>query len=199
MGRSHSVSEPMDAAAGSARSNVAQGERYARPAVVLHWLMAVLLIGQLAVGLYMVELPKRTPEVAYFYNLHKSFGLIALMLIAVRLAWRWRNPPPPSTVLHRSAMQEKASRISHRLLYLCMLLIPLFGFAGSSFGKYPVKFFGHALPQLGWESPVLQSFFRQAHSALAWLLCALIVLHLMAVAYHLATSGKMILQRMSLK
>ncbi|MFC7517646.1 hypothetical protein ACFQUU_21780 [Herbaspirillum sp. GCM10030257] len=44
------------------------------------------MIGQIIIGLYMVDLAKRTPEVVYFYNLHKSFGLIALILIAVGLA-----------------------------------------------------------------------------------------------------------------
>lgn len=47
--------------------------------------MAVLLIVQLGIDLYMVDLPKRTPAVAYYHNLHKSFGLIALGLILWRM------------------------------------------------------------------------------------------------------------------
>lgn len=198
MGRSHTVNVAAAIADGG-RADAARSERYSRPAVILHWLMAVLLIGQIGMGLYMVELPKRTPEVAYYYNLHKSLGLVALMLIAVRLAWRWRRPPPASPELHRSALLEKLAQASHRLLYACMLLIPLFGLAGSSFGKYPVKFFGYALPQFGWESPLLQGLFRQVHAAVAWLLCALIVLHLLAVVYHLVTSGGGVLRRMSVR
>jgi len=157
----------------------------------------VLLIGLLAVGLYMVDLPRRTPEVAYYYNLHKSFGLIALMLIVVRLAWKWKSGSPAATGLHRNVLQAKAAQVSHRLLYACMLLIPVCGLAGSSFGKYPVKFFGHALLRTGWDNPMLQGFFRQAHAALAWLLCGLIALHVLAVVYHLVTSGSAILRRMT--
>lgn len=190
MGRGHSISidtlEPSIA--------VAKPERYSLPAIVLHWTMAVLLIGQVAVGLYMVELPKRTPEVAYYYGLHKSFGLIALLLIAVRLWWRLRNKPP--VVLHVSAVQERAAAMVHRLLYACMVMIPMSGFIGSNFGKHPVKFFGYALPLLGWDSPAVQAFFRYTHVAFVWLLCALVAVHLLAVVLHLAKSGMGSLRRM---
>lgn len=203
MGRSHSINEAMNAAAdadatpGGAIAEERREERYSGPAIFLHWLMAALLVGMIGVGLYMVELPKRTPEVAYYYNLHKSFGLVALLLLVVRAVWRWRTPPPSSSGLHRTNWQSKAAQISHRLLYACMLLMPLSGFAGSSFGKYPVKFFGYALPRIGSENAALQAFFRQAHEMMAWLLCALIALHLVGVLFHLATSGKGILRRMS--
>jgi len=190
MGRSHSITRPV----APAYSGAGTPERYSAPAVILHWLMAVLLIAQLAMGLYMVELPKRTPEVAYYYNLHKSLGLVALMLIAVRLWWRMRAPPPRA-IAHTSALQEKAAALSHRLLYACMVLIPLFGFIGSSFGKYPVKFFGYALPRFGWEDPALQGVFRVLHASAAWLLCALIAVHVLAALYH----GRTVLRRMLFK
>lgn len=190
MGRSHSIS--LDALA--SRNAAATPERYSLPAVVLHWAMAVLLVGQVAVGLYMVELPKKTPEVAYYYGLHKSFGLIALMLIALRLWWRLRTKPPAA--LHSSVVQERAAAIVHRLLYACMVMIPLSGFIGSNFGKYPVKFFGYALPQLGWENPAVQAFFRYTHAAFVWLLCVLVAVHLLAVVLHLAKSGAGSLRRM---
>ncbi|WP_420476762.1 cytochrome b [Noviherbaspirillum sp. ST9] len=190
MGRSHSIS--LDALA--SRGEAAKPARYSMPAIVLHWAVAVLLVAQVTVGLYMVELPKKTPEVAYFYGLHKSFGLIALMLIAVRLWWRLRTQPPAA--LHSSAMQERAAAMVHRLLYACMVMIPLSGFIGSNFGKYPVKFFGYALPQLGWENPAVQAFFRVTHAAFVWLLCVLVAVHLLAVVLHLATSGVASLRRM---
>lgn len=190
MGRSHSISLDVLAPQNAA----AKPERYSMPAIVLHWAMAVLLVGQVAVGLYMVELPKRTPEVAYFYGLHKSFGLIALALIAVRLWWRVRTKPPLAR--HVSAVQERAAATVHRLLYACMVMIPLSGFIGSNFGKYPVKFFGYALPQLGWESPAVQAFFRYTHAAFVWLLCVLVAVHLLAVVYHLAKSEAAMLRRM---
>lgn len=190
MGRSHSIS--LDASA--PQSEVSKQARYSMPAIVLHWGMAVLLVGQVAVGLYMVDLPKRTPEVAYFYGLHKSLGLIALMLIAVRLWWRLRTKPPVS--LHVSVVQERAASMVHRLLYACMVMIPLSGFIGSNFGKYPVKFFGYALPQLGWENPAVQAFFRYTHAAFVWLLCVLVAVHLLAVLLHLAKSGARTLRRM---
>jgi cytochrome b561 len=190
MGRGHSIS--LDALASG--SEAAKPSRYSMPAIVLHWAMAVLLVGQVAVGLYMVELPKRTPEVAYYYGLHKSFGLIALVLIAVRLWWRVRTRPPAAH--NTSAVQERAASMVHRLMYACMVMIPLSGFIGSNFGKYPVKFFGYALPQLGWESPAVQAFFRYTHAAFVWLLCVLVAVHLLAVVLHLAKSGGGSLRRM---
>ncbi|MGE5648806.1 MAG: cytochrome b [Bacillota bacterium] len=191
MGRSHSLSSPA-----SAHSFPADAPRYSLPAIALHWLMAALLLAQIAIGLYMVGLPKRTPAVAYYYGLHKSLGLLAFMLVMVRLWWRGRAPAPRGDGLHFSALQEKAAQVSHRLLYACMVLIPLAGYLASSFGKHPVRFFGYALPQTGWESPLLQAFFRQFHAALAWLLCALIAVHVLAVARHLLTSGGLVLRRM---
>ncbi|WP_088707392.1 cytochrome b [Noviherbaspirillum denitrificans] len=190
MGRGHSIGlEALEQRVATVRAG-----RYSLPAVALHWVMAVLLIGQVVLGLYMVELPKRTPEVAYYYGLHKSFGLIALMLITLRVWWRLRNKPPAP--VHMPAAQERAAAAVHRLLYVCMAVIPLSGFAGSNFGKHPVKFFGYALPLLGWESTAAQAFFRYVHVAFVWLLCALVAVHLLAVVYHLLKSGAGLLRRM---
>ena len=64
----------------------------------LHWLMAAIIITLIAVGIYMADLPRDTEEqkqyAFQFYNLHKSFGVLALMLIIVRLIWVRISPPP---------------------------------------------------------------------------------------------------------
>ncbi|HJV49873.1 MAG TPA: cytochrome b [Noviherbaspirillum sp.] len=192
MGRSHSMSAPATA---MHRVPTTQA-RYTLPAILLHWGMAALLLAQLAIGLYMVGLPKRTPAVGFYYGLHKSLGVLAFLLVMVRLWWRSRTPAPRGVGLHFSALQEKMAQVSHRMLYACMVLIPLCGYLASSFGKHPVRFFGYALPQLGWDSPLLQAFFRQLHASLAWLLCALIAVHVLAVVRHLLSSGSLVLQRM---
>jgi hypothetical protein len=64
--------------------------RYGAVALLLHWSMAVLLIGLAALGLYMVTLPdvgfntEKNTLVIY----HKEFGVLAFVLLAIRLSWR---------------------------------------------------------------------------------------------------------------
>ena len=72
--------------------------QYGTLSKALHWLMAVIILTLLAVGIYMADLPTDTEEqkqYAYqFFGLHKSFGVVALMLIVVRLVWLRVSPAP---------------------------------------------------------------------------------------------------------
>ena len=70
--------------------------RYTRTAIALHWLVAVLVIAQIAWGWWMQEIPKQPvgPRVDAF-NLHKSVGMTIFALMALRLGWRLGHPPPP--------------------------------------------------------------------------------------------------------
>ncbi len=163
---------------------VAPAARYTRTAVVLHWLIALLVVTLISIGLYMTDIPRNTPARGWYYNLHKSLGLLAACVILLRVGWRLRfNPPPDSRAL--PVWQTTAARISHALLYLCLLLMPLTGYVGSSFNKYGVKFFGLALPHWGWEDPALREFFSGAHQLIAGAFIGLILLHVAAALYHL--------------
>ena len=66
---------------------------YGSCAKSLHWLLAVLIIGMLAVGLYMESLPVG-PGKFKIYGLHKSFGITILALSALRLVWKYINESP---------------------------------------------------------------------------------------------------------
>ena len=68
-------------------------ERYRLPAMLLHWVQAGLILWLLWLGWTMVDLPKGAERSAA-YNLHKSLGLLALLLVVIRLAWRRRHPAP---------------------------------------------------------------------------------------------------------
>ena len=76
------------------------GWRYAAPARLLHWLMAVLIPAMLALGWTMMEV-EDDPGSDVYFNLHKSLGLLLLLLLAARAAWRLSHRPadlPPSVI-----------------------------------------------------------------------------------------------------
>ncbi|OIQ96383.1 hypothetical protein GALL_216620 [mine drainage metagenome] len=170
-------------------------ERYTSLAIILHWVFALLVIGMLFLGYYMVDLPKGTPNRAFYFNLHKSFGVLAGVLILLRLYWRLTHPVPHiSTGIPR--WTDKAARWNHRLLYLCMVLQPATGYLSSSFNKYGVKFFGLALPSWGWEDAKLRDLFMNFHHLISVLLVALIVIHVLAAFKHLFVDRDRVFQRM---
>jgi cytochrome b561 len=126
-------------------------ERYSLTAIALHWVMALLIISLLILGYYMADLPKGFPNRADYFNLHKSLGVLAALLILVRMGWRWTHPVPqlPPTMQGWTVL---VARWGHIMLYFCMVLQPMTGYLSSSFNKYGVKFFGIELPKWGWTT-----------------------------------------------
>ena len=171
-------------------------DRYTRTAVTLHWLIALGVIAQIALGWWMIDIPKSPPGVrAYWFNIHKSIGLTIGVLVLVRLGWRLAHRPPelPQTV---PAWQRMAARTSHALLYVCMLAMPISGYLGSSFTKYPIKYFGYALPHWGWEDAALKTLMSQIHYGAAIAFMVLIALHTAAALKHALVARDGVFQRM---
>jgi cytochrome b561 len=169
--------------------------RYTWQAMALHWLLAVLIIGMLWLGFSLEDIPRNTPARGYYVNLHKSFGVLVLLLVLLRMAWRATHKAPPLPA-GMPRWQEQAAVWSHRLLYLCMLLQPLSGYLGSAFGKFGVKFFGIPLPQWAWESKPVQSFFGTIHGVVAVTLLVLVAVHVAAALKHLLVDRDQVFQRM---
>lgn len=170
-------------------------QRYTRPAMLLHWLLALLFFILIGLGWYMVDIPRGTPERAFFYNLHKSLGVTAALLIALRILWRLTHVPPalPSTM---PTWQLKAAKTSHLMLYACIAIMPISGFVASNFTKFGVKFFGYQLPILGWEDKAIYSVFNNIHVFTSYFFVALITLHIAAAFKHLLIDKDAIFQRM---
>jgi len=169
---------------------------YDRMLVVLHWVLALGLIFQLGLGVWMEEIPKDPPGTrALWFNLHKSIGICLGFLILWRLGWRITHsvPAPPTGV---STFQKTLGILNHRLLYVCMLVLPISGFMGSSFSPYPVKFFGVALPKLWEPSPEGKEIFSEVHEWTADVLMALLALHIAAALWHQFVKRDGLLARM---
>ena len=170
--------------------------RYNGVAIPLHWIVAALVFAQLTLGWWMIEIPKEPPgQRVSWFNLHKSVGLTIGMLVLVRLGWRMKYPAPElPRALPR--WQVIAARTNHALLYVCMLVMPLSGYLGSSFTKYPIRYFGVVLPKPGWESEPLKELCSQVHYATVWVFMTLIAIHLAAAAKHLLVDRDGVFDRM---
>ena len=170
--------------------------QYDKMMVVLHWVLALALIAQWALGNWMVDLPKEPPGYrAGWFNLHKSLGLVMGLVILWRLGWRVTHSVP-APVATSVLWQRAASKLNHGLLYLCMLALPISGFLGSSFSAYPVKFFGVALPRLFEPQPDMKSLLAEVHETVAFVFAALVALHLLAVVWHVMFKRDGLLKRM---
>jgi cytochrome b561 len=170
--------------------------KYDRMLVVLHWVLAMGLFYQLGLGLWMEDIPKDPPGVrAEWFNLHKSIGICLGFLILWRLGWRVTHsvPAPP---IGNTEFQNKLSQWVHRFLYVCMVVLPLSGFMGSSFSAYPVKFFGLPLPKLWEPSPEGKELFSTIHEVTAFLMMIVIILHISAAVWHQWVKRDGLLSRM---
>jgi cytochrome b561 len=181
----------------TSRHTSAMSSRYTSPAIVLHWLLALLIVGTLGFGLYMVELPF-SPARLKQYNWHKWAGMTILILSALRLLWRLTHPAP-ALPAHMPLWQQRASHLSHGLMYALFFAIPLAGWAYSSALGFPIVLYG-VLPLPDWvgKDAELAKTLKIIHRYLAYSLAALVAVHLGAVAQHQWVLKDQLLNRMRL-
>ena len=172
-----------------------QAQRYSGTAVSLHWVLVLLVFALYGLGWYMVGIPKGTPPVAYFYNLHKSLGIVAALPIVLLIAWRATHIPPPLPG-SLPAWQVRAAYINHLLFYVCLVVLVASGFIESNFTKFGIKFFGYQLPILGWEDKTLYRIFNRIHVYTTYFFAALVAVHIAAALKHLLVNRDDVFYRM---
>lgn len=173
--------------------------RYSLPAIALHWLLALGLIGLLAFGWYMTGLPFSPARLKY-YNWHKWAGVTILVLSVLRLLWRFTHRPPALPKAMADAMprwQHVAHHGVHHLLYVLFFAVPLLGWAYSSAAGFPIVWFGlWQLPDFVSANPALAEALKPWHMISAYTLAALIALHIAAALKHQFIDRDGLLRRM---
>jgi cytochrome b561 len=155
---------------------------YTRTAVALHWLIALLVIGALCVGWTMTSMAI-SPAKLKLFNYHKWVGVTVLALVLLRIYWRMTHRPPPLEPMPR--WQQAAAHGGHILLYFLLLVMPLSGWLYSNAAGYPIVFLGKIpLPTLLGKDKDLSAQLVQAHHLLAFVLAAVVVLHVLAALQH---------------
>lgn len=167
--------------------------RYGIVTIFLHWLMAILIIGLLALGLYMVALPISHQKLK-LYGWHKEYGLLALALVIFRLIWRLTNITPS---LSLPLLEKIAARSVHWAFYIFLFAMPITGWLITSAAGLPASFFGlFVLPNLISPNEELRVLFQEIHKWLGYGLIATIVLHASAALKHHFINKDDILRRM---
>jgi cytochrome b561 len=167
---------------------------YGRISRALHWAMAALILGQLALGLTLMRL---TPGLAdlWLYGLHKSIGVTVLALAVLRLAWH-RLSPPPAPLGDPGDWTHRLARATHVAIYALMILVPLAGWIGASASGIETVLWGRwTLPPIAPESAAWQDAGFALHGWAAKLLMVLLALHV-AGALRRSYLGDGTLQRM---
>ncbi|MCC2957961.1 cytochrome b [Massilia sp. IC2-477] len=170
--------------------------RYTIPAIVLHWLIALLIIATFTLGLVMTDIPGITPTKLKYFNWHKWAGVTVLLLATLRLLWRLLRHPP-AYADEMPAWQRGAAHGLHWLLYILMFAVPLSGYFYSLATGYPVVWFGVIeLPVLMGPDPALKPVLKDVHYWLNMLLAGLVGLHVAAALKHVFVDRDGVMARM---
>lgn len=161
---------------------------------LIHWVMAVLIIGLLILG---TKLHTMQPGLAnlWLYGLHKTMGLTALVLVLLRLIWH-RISPPPAPIGPATAWEVRLAKSVHHLTYLLLVLIPLAGWAYASATGLDILFADRwVIPPIAPVSEAWETAAHLVHSVLTKVLMGVLALHILG-ALRRGVAGDGTLERM---
>ena len=146
----------------------------------LHWVSAILLLVQIPLGFYLVDLDFG-PERLDIEDIHVIIGLSIFYLVILRLVNKIINPTPkldPSIFIG----QKFLAKLNHVLLYVTILSITMSGILKKLFnGETLIIFFKEFKIKDNFE---LAELFYDIHVYSNYFIIGLITLHIMAVVVH---------------
>lgn len=161
---------------------MSNNKSYSKLSVALHWIIALAFITVFAVGAYMSDLP-RGPEKGEIVALHKSFGVLVLMLAIARIVWRVKEGAI-SPVAPMPAWQEKAAKAVHGLLLLATLAMPISGVVMNIGAGRALEVFGFTLVAASEKMPWMQEVGSAIHHTAPPIIIAILLVHILAVLKH---------------
>jgi cytochrome b561 len=183
-------------------------QRYSRPAIWLHWIVAALMLVNVGLGFYAQFAPDDWARP--IIDAHKSVGITVLGLAVLRLSWRISHPPPPLPRRYRP-WERVAAHAVHGALYALIFALPLTGWAHDSAWKglpeHPMRWFGLIhVPPIGVlanlplsEKDHWHDLLFTAHQSAGYILYALVLLHVVAALKHQFFDKEPEMQRMGVR
>jgi cytochrome b561 len=157
---------------------------YRTPARLLHWVMALLVLMTIPAGVVMVQEGISRQLQNSLFIFHKNVGVLLLVLVALRLIYRWRVAPPPLPAAMPD-WQKRAANLSHAGLYTLLVLVPVAGYTRVKAGGFPIESLdAMGVPSFVPRSDALASVAQTVHFLGGLAIGALIALHVAAALQH---------------
>lgn len=178
--------------------------RYSTVAIALHWAIALLLVSNIGLAWAFENIPKGLTTFQLI-QLHKSTGILVLLLSLLRLGWRLAHPAPPYPAgLNR--WEQTLARAVHIGFYVVMIGMPLTGWVMVSGSKLnlPTRIYGlftwPNLPFVHGATGSAKAFWHtvgETHDLGAKLAYGLIALHVAGALKHQFVDKDVIMSRMA--
>lgn len=172
-----------------------RNDGYPATSKLLHWLVAacVLTTAPVAIAMHRVA---QGPTQDMLYNLHKSLGVLILILMLLRLINRLTVGAPIADP-NIDPWQKTVSSAVHGLLYLLLLAMPVVGYVANSAYGATTPFFGlFTLPKIVADNEALAKQLFTLHRWAGYLLILLVLMHVGAALYHHFIRKDDVLKRM---
>jgi cytochrome b561 len=168
---------------------------YSGTARVLHWFTAVLVLTMIPAGITMVNIGPG-PLQNTLFDLHRSIGVLLVLVILLRLAYRLNHPPPPLPA-DIPAIQQFAASFVHLALYTLLIVQPIVGWIGTSAFRAPINVFWlFQLPPIWPEDRAFSDQVFVVHRAIGYLIVLLLCAHIGAALFHHFVRRDRVLLRM---
>jgi cytochrome b561 len=176
---------------------------------IFHWGMLALVLVQIPLGFWMVEVYEVYAEtyvddtwVMRTSRMHHTLGFLVLFAVVLRLSWRMSNSTPrlPESLV---SYQRWLARATHLILYILLIVYPLSGWASLSAyeGEFPIFFFGwenapRLVPQVTADDFFNYEFFAVIHRWCWRVGAAVLGLHVLGALWHQFVLHDGVLRRM---
>lgn len=172
--------------------------RYPISIRIIHWLTSILLVATVSIVLIRDQMETKAVRVELL-NLHRAIGLGILLLLVIRLFFRAkhvRNLPKHGL----SLLNELAAKVAHLSIYIALIALPILGLLQTNATGKEATFFGlFTLPKLINPNEDLAESLQDYHAYAAWILIALICLHILAALWHHFILKDNVLESMKIK
>ncbi len=175
-------------------------EKLSTLTIALHWLVALTIIGLIAVGIYMEE-----NEAFSLYPIHKSVGVLIFSVVLVRIVWRLINGWP-EPLREYEVWEHSLAKLVHWVLIIGTVAFPLSGMIMSGAGGYGIPLFGLELVPMNVDpanaekivpyNKDIAGIAHEIHVLLGDIMIVAIILHVAGALKHHIADKDQTLRRM---
>jgi superoxide oxidase len=158
-------------------------QRYDTLSRSLHWLMAAIIVASWALIRVKGWFPKGSEGRESVSSLHEQLGIALLLLLALRLPWRWSHPASPVET-PAPAWTQAPALLAKIALYALMFALPLFGIAAVQAHGESVTFLGFTLPDLFKSFASRDRTVNEIHEWMGDAIMMVVGLHAAAALWH---------------